>query len=164
MPTNSLNALLFLGFVSIVVFVKEITPTGFKVWTQKRLEEGPLYGKMEFPGGKIELGESPLEAALREVDEEVGSRVGLSLRQSNGLKLFKIQHYKTETKKITLYVHVVFEPIQGLDNVTFENQWYEIGYQQKSQPLFGLIPEINHVFLDELAIYIQTEYLVKPAT
>jgi len=33
-------------------------------------------GEIAFPGGRIEPGESPLEAALREADEEVALRVG----------------------------------------------------------------------------------------
>ncbi len=33
----------------------------------------PLY--WGFPGGKIELGESPLDAAIREVQEEIGITV-----------------------------------------------------------------------------------------
>ncbi len=42
------------------------------VWTRLRRETGHLDGFWEFPGGKLEAGESPLEALLREVGEETG--------------------------------------------------------------------------------------------
>lgn len=35
----------------------------------------PLAGYWEFPGGKVELGESPKDAAVRECQEETGLRI-----------------------------------------------------------------------------------------
>ncbi|MGH9338069.1 MAG: (deoxy)nucleoside triphosphate pyrophosphohydrolase [Acidobacteriota bacterium] len=46
-----------------------------KIWIQKRRETRHLDGFWEFPGGKIERGESPEEALSREVREEIGLRV-----------------------------------------------------------------------------------------
>lgn len=42
---------------------------------QRRPEEGLLGGLWEFPGGKVEPGESPRDAVAREVREELGIRV-----------------------------------------------------------------------------------------
>ena len=58
--------------VAIALFIKDVGDNSFKVWTQIRLEKGTLYGKNEFPGGKIEAGETPEECVIREILEESG--------------------------------------------------------------------------------------------
>jgi mutator protein MutT len=45
---------------------------GVELLIGRRRKEAIRGGLYEFPGGKIEPGESPAEAALREVEEEVG--------------------------------------------------------------------------------------------
>lgn len=134
--------------VSIVVFLRNVGEQGFEFWTQKRLEEGPLFGKMEFPGGKIEPGETPEEAARREVHEEVGFVIPKDLK----LHLFKQQLYSSETKNICLYVYFAEFQHEQLA----ETGWAQLKYQSKSGPYRGIIPEINHVFIDEMAVYIET--------
>jgi 8-oxo-dGTP diphosphatase len=136
--------------VSIVLFLRDIKDSGFKVWVQERLEEGPLFGLWEFPGGKIETGETPEAAARREVHEEVG----FIIPADSPLKLFKFQPYETETKNICLYVFICPETQIPKE----KGQWFEISYESKSVYLKGKIPPINHVILDDLAVYIQNQH------
>lgn len=136
--------------VSIVLFLKEINDSAFKVWVQVRLEAGPLYGLLEFPGGKIESGETPECAARREVLEEVE----LVIPPDSPLVLFKLQDYTSELKNICLFVFLC--PYDQLP--TAKGQWLEITFEQKSTPYEGKIPPINHIILDELAVYIQSQF------
>lgn len=136
--------------VSITLFIKEIKACGFKVWVQVRTEEGPLLGFLEFPGGKIEEGETPENAARREVLEEVG----ILIPNESPMILFKYQDYSTELKNICLFVF-----LSNFDQLPKEKgQWLEINFDQKSACLKGKIPPINHVILDDLAVYIQSQF------
>lgn len=57
--------------VAIVIFWSNIS--GFcQVLLTKRADHAHLGGLWEFPGGKLEPGESSIQAAVREVREEIG--------------------------------------------------------------------------------------------
>jgi len=136
--------------VSIAIFIKDITAESFKIWTQVRTEAGPLYGMLEFPGGKIEPGETPEEACRREVLEEVE----LAIPVQEKLVLFKYQDYSVENKNICLFVFI--SKFRELEE--HRGQWHEITYTQKSDYLQGKIPPINHVIIDDLAVYIKSQH------
>ncbi len=139
--------------VAIAIFIKDVTDESFKVWTQIRLERGALYGLKEFPGGKIESGESPEEACRREVLEEVG----IIIPTDSKVVLFKYQDYFSEHKNFCLYTF-----LSNFKELPVEKgEWLEIKFEKKSEYLKGIIPPINHVILDDLAVYIQTQHQAK---
>jgi 8-oxo-dGTP diphosphatase len=57
------------------------------VLLQQRAGDGELTGTWEFPGGHLDAGESPLEAALREFTEEVGAAVPTDARTVNSFDM-----------------------------------------------------------------------------
>jgi A/G-specific adenine glycosylase len=71
---------------------------GGKVYIQQRLEEGLMAGLWEFPGGKIEAGETPEECLIREIIEELGVKVEIRS------KLMIVKHSYTQFR-VTLHVY-----------------------------------------------------------
>ncbi|MES3037893.1 MAG: (deoxy)nucleoside triphosphate pyrophosphohydrolase [Bdellovibrionota bacterium] len=88
----------------------------------KRPENHSLAGLWEFPGGKIESGESPEEALARELDEELGiqAEIGdlkLCFTHSYGdvgilILFFEVKYWKGEPKA---KIHVELDWINPLD-------------------------------------------------
>lgn len=71
---------------------------GDKVLIARRPPSGLLGGLWEFPGGKVEEGESPADAVERELREEVGIQVRV------GRLLEKVEHAYSHFR-VTLYFH-----------------------------------------------------------
>ena len=68
----------------------------------RRAQHAHQGGLWEFPGGKVETGESPLSALMRELREELGIVIG---RTSALLEV----HHDYGDKTVLLDVHVVWE-------------------------------------------------------
>ena len=83
---------------------------GSQVLVGKRPEGHTLAGQWEFPGGKIEIGESPEEALARELQEELGieaeiGEIKMACTHSYPdvgiyLVFFEVQYWKGEPKAV----------------------------------------------------------------
>lgn len=74
-----------------------------KYFIQKRPSKGLLADLWEFPGGKMEAGETPKEALIREVQEELG------ISPKSVKHLFDVQHFYTQFRvKLSVWR---FDPI-----------------------------------------------------
>ncbi|MCT4643300.1 MAG: NUDIX domain-containing protein [Bacteriovoracaceae bacterium] len=71
------------------------------IWLQKRSTADELEGLLEIPGGKVEINEEPIHAALRELKEEVGVE-----KTIDELELIKI-HSHSKDPRIIFYVYLL---------------------------------------------------------
>jgi 8-oxo-dGTP diphosphatase len=92
------------------ISVAGIAAEGGKFFIARRIAGGDLGGKWEFPGGKVEAGESAAEALIREYDEEfsvpvrVGKLLGSASFEHRGtvrsLAAYEVSFLKTEFKLV----------------------------------------------------------------
>lgn len=112
---------------------------GQQVLVGQRPEDHSLAGQWEFPGGKIELGESPEEALARELKEEIGIDAEIG-----GLKL-AVTHSYEDVGIIIMFYEVTYwkgEP-KALHHSQIEWVYPE---ELKSRT----IPEANRRIIDRL--------------
>ncbi len=128
----------------ITINVAIVIPFRFKesmeVWMQKRNSKDELNGLLEFPGGKIEAGEDPKAAAIRETLEETGVTLAASK-----LKLVKVYDDIKATKTVKLNIFA-YE-----DNDEFLNSWFS-----EPEEYWSLIPPANQTFLKEVLSLLKT--------
>lgn len=127
--------------VALVIFYRKNSNQNLEVWVQVREDDGPLKGFLEFPGGGIEALESPLDAAVREVEEEVG----IVIDPKNGVHFGTFSH-RDDQRSILLFTYL-FEYDSRLDK---KGQLLSIKAPELSEPFRGKIPPLNHQIIDEL--------------
>ncbi len=114
---------------------------------QTRHEDGPLDGLLEFPGGKVEAGESFKEAAIREFIEETG----VALKDKTKVVAFKNYSYEYPDRSVTLFTFI--GQMKG-EELSSEG-WRVINF---SDPLKGIEEKIlsaNHTVIRDLSGYFQ---------
>jgi len=108
----------------------------------------PLKGWLSFPGGKVEHGESPIEAAARELYEETA----LTAEKLKLIITIDLQSQDEATKPTLLNVYQAFgisgEPIAGDDASTIG--WYDIKEMHQAQVIPSVLNVANNL--------VQTEY------
>jgi A/G-specific adenine glycosylase len=111
----------------------------------KRQENGLLGGLWEFPGGKIEQGESPENCIIREVREELG----VSVKPTSFLK--QIKHAYTHFSITLDAYHCEF--ITGIPRALGCSDWRWVTAEQ----IQGLpFPKANHKLFDKV-LPVQTQ-------
>lgn len=71
-----------------------------EIFITQRAADAHMANKWEFPGGKIEQGESPEQAVIRELEEEVGI-------VARSAQLFDKLEYQFPDRHITLWFYLV---------------------------------------------------------
>lgn len=80
----------------------------------QRRPDQPMALQWEFPGGKIEAGETPEEALIRELNEELG------INATIGKKVIRIRHNYRHGGAVDLQFFAVHEFSGELQNVIFQ--------------------------------------------
>ena len=119
-----------------------------KILLIQRRDTNPMWDKQwEFPGGKLEAGESP-EAAVR---REVGEETGLVVIES---KFFLLYHHDWELPERVLRVHLhCFHCVVGEGDVKLEEEKaYQHAWPTPTEALeydsLSANNDILHFFLD----------------
>jgi 8-oxo-dGTP diphosphatase len=133
-------------FISICLFFKNLSNQGVELWMQERSEDGPLDGYLEFPGGKIEKGESPREACLREAEEELNLSVEIVESIKKMLFFFKFYNYEYPDRKVKLHVYLC--PHQ-LDRPEL-GKWQSLSFVSKHVPISEKILPANGQIIDDV--------------
>ncbi|MBL4865955.1 MAG: Nudix family hydrolase, partial [Pseudomonadales bacterium] len=123
----------------------------------KRKNNSHQGGLWEFPGGKVEQGETPLDALKREIDEELGITV------SEARPLIKVHHHYSDKSvcldvwEVTVYDGDSFEDVDGVlkgrEGQTVE--WVSLD-EMNARPF----PEANHPILKAVAL--PSHYTITP--
>ncbi len=87
--------------VAVGIIIKRDSMDGDKYFVCRRAAHQHQGNKWEFPGGKVDTGETPREALKRELKEEVGIDV-----QGDPVLEFEINH-KYPDKHVNLYIFTV---------------------------------------------------------
>lgn len=109
------------------------------VFIARRLPNQPLGGYWEFPGGKVEPGESPEEALIRELKEELGITVLTSK------PFMKTQHRYTK-HEVLLDVWL----IENYRDKPIGNEGQETVWVSPSELSRYQFPEANQVIIQRL--------------
>ncbi len=138
--------------ILISVFIPfRLTKNGLELWMQTRHEDGPLDGYLEFPGGKVEKGESLKDAAIREFYEEV-SLAKEALRDSSTVERvrpFKNYTYEYPDRSVVLFTFIGHMPEKALR----EEGWHRIDFLNPLEGIEDRILAANHELIKDLSHY-----------
>lgn len=82
----------------VAAIIKDVNPNEEKYFVTQR-GYGPFAGGWEFPGGKIEQGETKVEALIREIKEELDVRIEVK-------DFFHTVEYDYDTFHLTMHCYI----------------------------------------------------------
>lgn len=103
----------------------------------QRSPDKPMGLKWEFPGGKVEAGESPQQALARELDEELGIQAKI------GPEIIAIRHNYRNGGAI----HIQFFTVEG-----FSGELKNIVFQDMQWSRLDRLPEFDFLAADQTLI------------
>lgn len=109
------------------------------LWFQIRESNDELSGMYEFSGGKIEPNESPVQAAIREFNEEVGIKI-----QDSDLNLIKIHNHS----KVDNFIFYIFLLSDAKDKLS-KDGWKLVDDNVLKQESLN-IPSENYIFMRDI--------------
>lgn len=115
-----------------------ISFNGRKVFIAKRNPEGQMGGRWEFPGGKVEDGETDGQSVIREFREEFGVEVSV------GEKIAEAS-FKHNSDSFLLSAYLVRLPHDGMSEKFVLSEHTEYRWAELAE-----IPELNFVDSDML--------------
>lgn len=120
-------------------------------WRKAEQHQG---NKHEFPGGKVETGESPVEACRREIFEEVG----IGIQQWHA---FDVIHHDYEDVEVFLHIFHVIVPEKYLTDIQTPWAWYtrdqllELNFPKANKSIVQRLYWSHHIKIsDQLSTYI----------
>ncbi len=121
MQTYSVNPVKASIHMTTVVAALITRDSKLLVCQRHRDDTNPL--QWEFPGGKVEPGETPMQALEREILEELGVYAII------GRELFRTTHQYPQTQKklALIFFQAEIEPSAQLQNMVFEQiEWADV--------------------------------------
>ncbi len=111
------------------------------VFISKRANNVDLAGLWEFPGGKLELGETPTQAMIRECQEEIG------ILPTQYQPLIEL-NYQLNQKHIRLYVYQVSQYTgKAFGKENQKTQWVDVNKLKKIH-----FPAINRIIINAIQL------------
>ena len=137
-----------IGFLPVsILVVFRIRDNNLELFMQKRVEDGPLDGLLEFPGGKVKGDETAEVAALREFSEEVEVISGTCHK-------FKFYKYDYPDRSVCLFVNIM----RVEDKEFCKGSWVQLPREFSNEFWQGKVPDGNLEILKDLTYYLYKTY------